>query len=99
MPIRWFPPPCSVSKYGNPAEDTVCKAGTLVVNKTQKSIELMRWIVRTCSKEQEPILSLFDGTGTATLASVIEGHCAVGLDYSEVMHETAVKRMTEWKKG
>lgn len=53
----------------------------------------MRWLVRHFSKRGDRVLSLFDGTGTTTVAALMEGRHCVGVDYCTEMHQQAAFRV------
>lgn len=97
-PYRFFVPPLGISKYGIPAIDAQVKVNGLLLNPSQKPVELMRWLVRHFSKVGDRVLSLFDGTGTTTVAALMEGRHCVGLDYCTEMHQQASFRVQTFLK-
>jgi hypothetical protein len=74
------------------------KVGNLNVNVTQKSVELLRWLIRKTSVPGSPVLSLFDGVGSAAVAAVVEQRCVLSVDYCEEMFQAATRRMKDFKK-
>lgn len=83
-----FPPPEAASKYGRLDIDAELRHEGAAVNPTQKSVEETRMLVRTLCPGGGAVLSLCNGTGTALIASCLEGRMCVGVDNS--------KRQCEW---
>ena len=88
MVRRTFPPARAYSKYGRPELDAQVRIQGKALNKAQKPHELYRWIFRKFTPVGAPILSLFEGTGSAMVAALVEGCSVVGVDYcSEMVFE------------
>ena len=83
-----FPRPEATSKYGRMDIDAELRHEGASVNPTQKSVEETRMLVRTLCPGGGAVLSLCNGTGTALVASCLEGRMSVGIDSS--------KRQCEW---
>lgn len=69
-----------------------------MVNSTQKPVEAYRWINRHFNPTGDKlnILSLCDGTGSAVVAAVADGHNAVGVESLATMHHFARVRLGEY---
>lgn len=63
------------------------------VHPTQKPLELMRYLVRTYTKENETVLDFTMGSGTTVLASVLEGRNCVGIELDETYFNIAKERL------
>lgn len=66
-----------------------------VVNATQKSVDEARWIIRHFTEERATVVSLFDGTGTFSLAAVLENRDAISVDIDVVQLNRAKARVAE----
>ena len=88
-----FPPPEASSKYGRIEIDGELRHKSAPVNSTQKSIEETRMLVRTLCPGGGAVLSLCNGTGTALIASCLEGRMCVGVDSSKRQCEWARRRL------
>jgi site-specific DNA-methyltransferase (adenine-specific) len=62
-------------------------------HRTEKPIELMRWLVKTYSKIGDTILDPFLGSGTTLVAAKELGRKAIGIEISDKYCEIAVRRI------
>lgn len=71
-----------------------------VVNVTQKPVELYRWIYRhfNGAGDKMTVLSVCDGTASAVVAALANGHDAVGVDYSLTQHTYARSRLSQFAR-
>lgn len=65
------------------------------VHPTQKPVDLMRYLVRTYSNENDLVLDNTMGSGTTGVAAKMEGRRFVGIDHSPEYVEIARKRIEE----
>ena len=90
---RSFPPARLYSKYGRPELDAQQRVGSKVLNKAQKPHELYRWIFKKFTPAKASILSLCEGSGTACVAALVEGHSVTGVDYCAEMVNYSYQRV------
>lgn len=89
-----FSAPESRSLRNRPELDSVVKDHLdLTINATQKPVEVYRWINRHFLSGKSSVLSVCDGTGSATVAAAADGHNVVGVDYSTIQHLAAKQRL------
>lgn len=62
---------------------------------TVKPIDLMRWLVRLCSKPGGEILDPFIGSGSTGRAAIMEGRSIFGVELDPVFVEIAERRTTQ----
>ena len=90
----FFPRPESVPKYGRYEIDGLLKGDRgEAVNKTQKSIEESRLLVRLLAPDGGPVVSVCNGTGTAMVASLMEGRDCLGVESDSVQNQMARRRL------
>jgi hypothetical protein len=89
-----FPRPEKRSRYMRPELDAVlCGDLGEEVNRTQKSIDECRLIIRLCTPNQGWVLSICNGTGTAMIAAALEGRSCVGVEKSVSQNVMCMKRI------
>lgn len=66
---------------------------------TQKSLELLKFIVEASSNEGDLVLDCFCGSGTTLLAAQELGRRWIGIDEAEPAIEIAQRRMSEAQRG
>ena len=64
-----------------------------MLNACQKPVDLYRWLIRHFSDEQVPVLSLFEGAGTGSMAALLEGRDVLAVDYCMEMVAGTVSRV------
>lgn len=80
-----FAPPNSFSRRGRPELDQwVMKNSTEKLNSTQKSVDELAYIIRHISPPGAPVLSFFEGTGTVSIACLMEGRDVTAVERDEV---------------
>lgn len=83
-PFRFFPVTRSFSKYGLPELDSWLtyswEGQTVFFNKTQKSFEEMRWLIRHYSRPGEVVVSYCAGTCTTAVAACFENRHSVSVE-------------------
>jgi DNA modification methylase len=95
-PFRVFSAPTTLSKYGRPEIDCLQTGlNDEPIEPSQLSVEAIRWIIRRYAKEG--VVTWFDGTGTCSVAALIEGKHAVGIEPNKIRHEAASRRIHEFK--
>jgi site-specific DNA-methyltransferase (adenine-specific) len=62
---------------------------------TQKPESLMRYLVRTYTKEGETVLDPYMGSGTTGVACALEGRKFIGIEKEEKFFDIAVRRIEE----
>lgn len=65
------------------------------IHPTQKSLELMRHLVRIHSNENDVILDMFMGSGTTGVAALMENRKFIGIEISEQYFEIAKSRIED----
>ncbi len=86
-----FAKPQKISTYGRHDLDAVLVgAQRSIVNRTQKSIDEARLLVRLLSPRGGLVVSVCNGTGTTMVAALLEGRHCVGVDDDE--HQNTVCR-------
>jgi site-specific DNA-methyltransferase (adenine-specific) len=82
--------PRSVLKYSNQVKGKS-------LHPTAKPLELVEWLVRSYSNENDVVLDPFSGSGTTLAASMIAGRRGIGCEISPEYFETAKQRLAELK--
>lgn len=62
---------------------------------TEKSVDLCRWIVRTYTNKGEIVLDATMGSGTAGVASLLEGRKFIGIEKERKYFDVAKKRIEQ----
>jgi DNA modification methylase len=83
--------PTSVLEYAN-------RIGGYSPHPTAKPVELLRWLVRTYSKEGEKVLDPFMGAGSTGEACLLEGRDFTGYELDEHYFDVTTKRLDEIKR-
>ena len=63
------------------------------VHPTQKPINLLRWLIRTYSNENETILDNTMGSGSTMVACVREKRKGIGIELTKKYYDIAVERV------
>ena len=63
------------------------------VNRTQKSIDECRLIIRLCTPNQGWVLSVCNGTGTCMIVAAMEGRSSAGVEKSVIQNVMCRKRI------
>ena len=66
------------------------------IHPTVKPIELFRWIVRLLTPAGGTVLDPFLGSGTTSIASILEGRGFYGIEMNEEYVEIAARRIEWW---
>jgi hypothetical protein len=89
-----FPHPEKKSRYMRPDLDAVmCGDLGEEINRTQKSIDECRLVIRLCTPNQGWVYSICNGTGTAMIAAALEGRSSVGIEKSVNQNVMCRKRI------
>lgn len=96
-PLRFFLKPGNYSKFGRAEVDAIVMKGDKALNPTQKSVEAMRWLVRHFGRSGAGlpgmVVSACDGTGTATVAALLEGRNVIAFEKSASQVELSSHRV------
>jgi hypothetical protein len=89
-----FPHPGRSSRYMRPEMDArlIGDQGQ-DINRTQKSLDECRLIIRLCTPGEGWVLSVCNGTGTAMIAAALEGRSSVGIENSVTQNVMCRKRI------
>ena len=68
------------------------------IHPTQKSLELMRQLIKIHTNENEIILDMFLGSGTTGVASLLENRKFIGIELSKEYFDIAKARIEDIKK-
>ena len=71
---------------------------TTVFHPTQKPVDLLRWLIRTYTDKGDVVLDNTMGSGTACVASIIEGRRYIGIEKDPKYFEIAKKRIEEQER-
>jgi hypothetical protein len=74
---------------------TFCDAPRDKVHPTQKPVDLLRYLLRTYSKENESVLDFACGSGTTLRAAKDLGRKAIGIEIEEKYCEIAANRLRQ----
>lgn len=69
------------------------------IHPTQKSVELVEWLVKTYSNEGDTVLDNCMGSGTTAIACINTGRNYIGYELEEEYYNLAINRIEEHKKG
>ena len=69
------------------------------LNPTQKSMDEARWLIRHFSVPGDTVYSIFDGTGTYTIAALLEGRSALSVDRDDRQQQHARARVCSLKEA
>ena len=67
------------------------------IHPTVKPIELMRWLIRLISRDDQLILDPFCGSGSTGCAAVMEGRKFLGIELDEDVVKVANARVKHWQ--
>jgi len=70
-------------------------SGRKLVHPTEKSIELIRWCIKICTKNPQIILDPFLGSGTTAVAAKQLGRKFIGIEIEEKYCQIAVERLRQ----
>ena len=88
----FFPRPESIPKYDRYEIDGLLTGDKgEAINKTQKSVEESRLLVRLLAPNVGPVVSVCNGTGTAMVASLMEGRDCLWVESNSVQNQMACK--------
>ena len=62
---------------------------------TQKPVDLMEWLVRSYSNEDDTVLDPFMGAGSTGVACINTGRQFIGIEQSREYFDIAVQRMAK----
>ena len=65
------------------------------IHPTEKSVDLIRWLVRTYTNQGDVILDPTAGSGTTCIACIKEQRRWIGIERDEKFHELAKRRISE----
>jgi len=71
---------------------------SIAVHRTEKSVEMLEWLVRTYTNEGDVILDNTMGSGTTGVACLETNRKFIGIEKDETYFEIAKKRIEERKK-
>lgn len=77
-----------------PADARFHIKGSLPTHSTQKSIHVLRWLVRTYTKPGDLVFDPFMGSGTCAEACVLEGRRFIGIEKEERWFKLALERIS-----
>ena len=63
---------------------------------TQKSIELMEWIIKTYTNENDMVLDNTMGSGTTNLACLKLNRQSIGIEKEKQYYDVAVRRLSSY---
>lgn len=66
------------------------------VHSTQKPIELMEWLIKTYTNENEIVLDNTMGSGTTILAAIKNNRIGIGIEKEKQYYDVAVRRASEY---
>ena len=85
--------PKSVLEFSNVHHGEEC------MHPTQKSVELIRYLVRTYTNEGETILDATIGSGTTAIAAIRENRHFIGFELEKKYYDIACKRIEEERQN
>ena len=92
--IYYFPAPQNTSKYGRHEVDALLKGDDdQPVNSMQKGVEETWLLVRLLTPEKGPVVSMCNGTGTALVATLLEGRVCLRVEKDRVQNHFARLRL------
>lgn len=65
------------------------------LHRTQKPVELMKWLIRTYSNENDIVLDCCIGSGTTAIAALDTGRRFVGIERDPIIHQSAIERLRQ----
>lgn len=68
------------------------------IHPTQKPIELMRWIIKHYTNENDLIFDPFVGSGSTILACLEEKRNYIGIELDENYYNITLNRIKQWKE-
>ena len=71
---------------------------SIAVHRTEKSVEMLEWLVRTYTNEGDVVLDNTMGSCTTGLASVKNKRLFIGIEKDEKYYDISVKRMKDYFK-
>lgn len=77
---------------------SVVSGNERTIHPTQKSLELMRQLIKIHTNENEIILDMFLGSGTTGVASLLENRKFIGIELSKEYFDIAKARIEDIKK-
>ena len=89
----------TVRKYTLRSQGFIKDTKDARVHPTQKPSELLKWIVRDFSKENDIILDPFMGSGTTGVACKELGRNFIGIEIAEKYYEIAQKRIANTQRS
>lgn len=84
--------PKSILKFQKP-HPSICK------HRTEKSIELCEWLIKTYTNENEIVLDNTMVSGTTILASLMNNRDIIGIEKDEHYFNTTIERIKEYEKS
>lgn len=64
-------------------------------HRTEKSIELLRYLIRTYTNENETVLDNCMGAGSTVISAILENRNAIGVEIDKTYFDVAKKRIEE----
>ena len=77
----------SILKFNNPHK---------TIHRTQKPVELVEWLIKTYSNENDTIMDFTMGSGTCALACLKTNRKFIGIEKDKEIYENAENRIIEF---
>ena len=69
---------------------------SIAQHRTEKSIEMLEWLVKTYTNEGDIVLDNTMGSGTTILAAIKNNRIGIGIEKEKQYYDVAVRRASEY---